>query len=342
MKTDIRDHTKKEVEAALAAAGEKKCHASRVFRCLAREGAASFYAMKGLSGGARAALASAYSLSPSPAPVKSVSAEDGTVKFLFRFAGGAPAESVLLRNKRGYSACISSQSGCACGCTFCATGAMGLNRDLRPSEITAQFAHCLGEAGGRLDSVVFMGMGEPFLNWENVDKAIRILSDPNGWGFPQRKITVSTVGVVPVMKELAASDLKIRLAVSIVTADEEQRSRLVPMEARYPLREVLKAAGNFCRTRRAGVLLEYVLFPGLNDSPAAAARLAALISGLNCRVNLIPLNPAVREGGADPERVAEFQRALVAAGVRTYLRPEKGSDIRAACGQLAADSKQRG
>lgn len=338
MKPDIRDHTREGLEEKLAAAGQKKCHAALVFACLYRKGAAGFDAMEGVPAGVRSALAAAYSLSPLPASDKSVSMKDGTVKFLFRFRGGAPAESVLLRNKGRSSACLSSQSGCACGCSFCATGAMGLNRDLKPSEITAQFAACLRAAGGWLDSVVFMGMGEPFLNWENVKKAVRILSDGAGWGFPQRKMTMSTVGVAPVIDELAASDLRIKLAISVVTADPELRARLVPLEKKYPLSGVIEAARNYCRARGVPVLFEYILFPGLNDSPADAERLAALIGGMDCRLNLIRHNPARDAGGGRPADAAGFQKRMIAAGVRTYLRPDKGSDIGAACGQLAADS----
>ena len=244
------------------------------------------------------------------------------------------AECVVLPAKDHQVACLSSQSGCACGCAFCATGALGLKRSLTPAEMIAQFEACLREAVD-LRSLVFMGMGEPFLNWENVEKTIRILSDSRGRHFPQVKMTVSTVGVIPVIEELTASDLRVRLAVSVIAADPELRARLAPMEKVYPLRRVLAAVRQYCAARRAHVMLEYILLPGVNDRPSDSAGLAELIEGIPCRLNLIPYNPPGGPGPAAP-RIKEFQRELIAAGVRAYLRTEKGADIAAACGQLAA------
>jgi 23S rRNA (adenine2503-C2)-methyltransferase len=196
-------------------------------------------------------------------------------------------------------------------------------------------ARALLDDGERVTNLVFMGMGEPFLNWENVRKAILILSDSRGRHFPQARMTVSTVGVIPVIEELTASDLRIRLAVSLVAADPELRARLAPMEKVYPLRRVLAAVREYCRVRKALVMLEYILLPGVNDRPSDSALLAKLIEGIPCRLNLIPYNPPGGPGPAAP-RIKEFQRELIAAGVLTYLRQEKGADIAAACGQLAA------
>ncbi len=263
---------------------------------------------------------------------------DGTAKLLFKFNDGAPAESVTLFNKGRASACLSSQSGCACGCRFCATGALGFRRDLTAAEITAQFEACRREAGGKLSSVVFMGMGEPFLNWENVKRAILVLSEQKGFNFPQSKMTVSTIGIVPGIKELAASGLKVKLAVSLVTSDAGQRAGLAPMDKKYPLPEVLAAAREYCRLSRNSVFFEYVLFDGLNDSPRCAGKLAALVEGIDCKINLIPYNRSAASEflPSGEARAKEFQKVLIGAGVRTYLRREKGSDILAACGQLAA------
>ncbi|OGS08853.1 MAG: hypothetical protein A2270_00095 [Elusimicrobia bacterium RIFOXYA12_FULL_51_18] len=267
-----------------------------------------------------------------------VSKIDGTVKLLFKFHDGAPAECVVLFNKGRASACLSSQSGCACACRFCATGAMGFNRDLTSSEITAQFDACLSEAGGDLGNIVFMGMGEPFLNWEHVKNAILFLSDQKGPAFPQSKMTVSTIGIVPVINELADSGLKIKLAVSLVTADNHQRAGLTPMEKKYPLTEVLEAAGKYCGKSGKSVFFEYILFDGFNDTHRYAEKLLDLIKGINCKINLILYNrfPGRDFSRSRMERVKEFQKALMKAGIRTYLRREKGSDIGAACGQLAA------
>ena len=333
MKPDLRGLTRPELEAALAGLGEKPSHAAGVFLAVHRRGAADLAALPGVPARACKALVRAFSLSPLPGPEQTQVSKDGTKKFLFRFKGGAPAECVVLPFKDRLTACLSSQSGCACGCKFCATGGLGLKRSLEPSEIVAQFEACLKEAG-TLNSLVFMGMGEPFLNWERVKKAILILSDSRGRHFPQAKMTVSTVGVIPVIEELAAGDLKVRLAVSVVAADEEQRARLVPMEQVYPIKKVVAAVREYCRAREALVMFEYILFRGVNDRPEDSAKLAALISDIPCRVNLIPYNPPGEPGGEFP-RVKEFQRELIAAGVRSYLRQERGADIAAACGQLA-------
>jgi len=330
---DIRCLTRTELAAALKGLGRDPSDAGPVFRAVHRRGAADPGALPGVPGRVCAALAPAFSLSPLAVPERVLAAGDGTKKLLLRFADGAPAESVVLPGKERLSACLSSQSGCACGCTFCATGALGLRRSLTAAEILAQFEACLKEAGA-LSSLVFMGMGEPFLNWENVRRAILILSDSRGRHFPQSKMTVSTVGVIPVIEELAASDLKVRLAVSVVAADPALRARLAPMEKKYPLRSVLAAARRYCAARRAHVMLEYVLLPGVNDRPADSTALAGLVRDIPGRVNLIPYNPPGGPGG-EPRRAKAFQRELIAAGVLAYLRAERGADIGAACGQLA-------
>ncbi|OGS13496.1 MAG: 23S rRNA (adenine(2503)-C(2))-methyltransferase [Elusimicrobia bacterium RIFOXYA12_FULL_57_11] len=335
---DIRDFTRQELAGALIALGEKGAKADRVFNCLYRKGAGAFEAMDGLTPEFKAKLARKYSLAPQPAVEKLVSKLDGTIKLLLRFADGAAAESVVLFNKKTVSACVSSQSGCACGCTFCATGALGFKRDLKPSEILAQYAACRQAAGRPLDSLVFMGMGEPFLNWANVKKSLLILSDNKGCNFPQQRITVSTVGVVPVIKELAESHLEIKLAVSVITADQQQRAQLTPMDKKYPLADIIKAARHYCTKTGRTVFFEYILFDGRNDTPEDARKLLTLIKDAPCKVNLIQDNQAPVSGTADQRfaKAKAFQDIIVAGGIRTHLRREKGADIAAACGQLAA------
>ena len=336
IKPDIRNYTRPELAELLVLLGGKRSGAARVFECLYKKNAGAFNAIDGISESVRGKLEAGYSLTQVSATYRQVSA-DGTAKLLFRFHDGAAVESVVVPGKGRVSACLSSQAGCACGCAFCATGGLGFKRDLAPSEIVGQFAACMHEAGGVLNSVVFMGMGEPFLNWENVKKSILILSDNKGFNFPQTKMTVSTVGIVPVIRELARSDLKIKLAISIITADKSQRAKLVPMEAKYPLAEVVEAARHYCLARKAQVFFEYIVFGGENDSVSDAEKFIELIKGIDCRLNLIPYNPQGPGDGATlrPERVKQFQKVLIAAGIRTYLRLEKGSDIMAACGQLA-------
>ena len=337
-KPDIRDFTRQELAGAVIALGATGSRADRLFNCLYRKGAESFEAMDGVPDGLRSKLADRYSLAPAPEVEKRVSKTDGTIKLLFRFPDGAAAESVVLFNKKTVTACISTQSGCACGCVFCATGGLGLTRDLRPSEILAQFAACRREAGVAPDSVVLMGMGEPFLNWANVKKSVMILSDNKGFNFPQTKITVSTVGVVPVIRELAESRLGIRLAVSIITAGDN-RAELAPIDKKYPLSAIIEASKYYCARTSRSVFFEYILFDGLNDSAQDAQKLIALIKGVNCKVNLITYNPNPAGAVFTPgriEKAKEFQKIMVEAGIRTHLRRKRGSDIAAACGQLAA------
>ncbi len=338
-KPDIRDFARQELAGAMISLGEKGSKADRIFNCLYKKGAESFDAMAGVPDELKNKLSARYSISQTPAPERRVSKIDKTVKLLFRFHDGAVAESVVLFNKETISACISSQSGCACGCRFCATGGLGLKRDLKPSEILTQFAACGREAGGAPDSVVFMGMGEPFLNWANVKKSVLILSDNKGHNFPQSKITISTVGVIPVIRELAESHLGIKLAISIITASEKQRAELTPMESKYPLTDIISAARHYCAKTGKSVFFEYIFFDGLNDSPQDAQKLLELIKGVNCKLNLIMYNQNPGGGDLRPgsmEKAKEFQKITVAAGVRTHLRREKGSDIAAACGQLAS------
>lgn len=334
MEADLRGLTRAEIAAALVSLGEKPGNAGAVFMAVHRRGAADLARLQNVPARVASALGRAFTLAPLPLPERKLVSADGTRKLLFRFPGNAPAECVVLPGKDQQTACLSSQSGCACGCAFCATGALGLKRSLTPEEIVAQFEACLREAVD-LRSLVFMGMGEPFLNWENVKKAILILSDSRGRHFQQVKMTVSTVGVIPVIEELTASDLRVRLAVSLIAADPELRARLTPMEKVYPLKLVLAAVRRYCAARKAHVMLEYILLPGVNDRPSDSALLAKLIEGIPCRLNLIPYNPPGGPGPAAP-RVKEFQLELIAAGVRAYLRAEKGADIAAACGQLAA------
>lgn len=334
---DIRDYTRSELAGIMVSLGEKKSCATRVFNCLYRKNAESFNAIADIPESVKGKLAERYSLALFSVIDRQVSKLDGTIKLLFRFQDGETAESVVLFNEKRASACISSQAGCACGCGFCATGGLGFKRDLTPAEITGQFAACLRSSGGALNSVVFMGMGEPFLNWENVKKSILILSDNKSYNFPQTKITVSTVGIVPVIRELAESDLKIKLAISIITADENQRAKLVPLNVKYPLREIIASARYYCARKAKQVFFEYILFKDLNDSPADAGKLLDLIKGIDCKINLILYNKC--EGkvfrGCALENAKEFQKIIMAAGIRTYLRKEKGSDISAACGQLS-------
>lgn len=336
-KTNLGDFSRAELERKIRILGGKPAAAASVFLRYykGREGE-----LNSLPEKLWKKISEKYPAAPEPSVEKKISSRDGTVKFLLTFEDGAPAECVLLHGKDGRTtACVSSQSGCSCGCKFCATGALGFRRNLEPSEIISQFKTVLAEAG-HIDSIVFMGMGEPFLNWDNVKRAILILSDPKAFSFSQGKITVSTVGIMPVIEELISSDLKIKLAVSVITSSDEKREKIAPMQKKYPISRVLSLVRRYVTAKQTQILAEYILFEGVNDSLEDADSLIRLLDGIDCRVNLIPVNRGVP--AEDVDRMAQaknFQQRLMDAGFRTYLRLEKGADISAACGQLAAGHK---
>lgn len=337
-KQNLGDLTREGLNTALRILGAKHSAAASVFLRYYKNRMSE---LEGLPASLWEKVIAKYPLPAEPTVSKQVSAKDGTKKLLLTFEDGAPAECVILNGKNNRrTACLSSQSGCMCGCKFCATGKWGFKRNLYPSEIVAQFKHCLAEADGVLDSIVFMGMGEPFLNWDNVKKAILILSDPKSFAFSQGKITVSTVGIIPVIEELITSDLKIKLAFSVITSDEKKRELITPMQAKYPMSDVLFSLRKYCEAKDTQILAEYILFDGNNDTEEDAMKLIKLLEGMKCRINLIPFNSSRVSDADKAEKAKAFQKILIDAGFRTYLRLEKGSDIMAACGQLAADLKK--
>ena len=272
---------------------------------------------------------------------ESTSSDGLTTKWLWA-AGpdGAQVETVLMRSAKRASVCVSSQAGCAMGCTFCATGQSGFERHLDVGEIVEQVARAQHATTQRVTHVVFMGMGEPLANYDPVWSAIERLHDD--FEISARRITVSTVGVVPGILRLATERLPVTLAVSLHAPDDELRSQLVPLDARYPIREVLDAAAEFAGARGRRVSFEYACIRGLNDTLAQADALARLLTAWpgvgGAHVNLIPLNPTIEFGGRAPEgiRIRAFADRLRAQGVNATIRRSRGSDIDAACGQLRA------
>ena len=274
----------------------------------------------------------------------SVSA-DGTTKFLIRYDDGATVESVLMPGYRPDRAagCVSSQVGCAMGCDFCASTLAGLQRNLEAGEIVEQFVQLklhAAQLGRRLTSLVFMGMGEPMHNLDNVIAAIRSIADPlmGGLGWPQ--ITVSTVGIVPGIERLAAADLNVHLALSLHAPDDATRSRLVPSNRRYPVAEIIDAARRFADNTGRVPTIEYCLLGGVNDSDEQAAALADLLAGFRAHVNLIPYNPigaglsGHRYAAPGLERRDAFLGILRRMGIVAHFRDTRGDDVNAACGQL--------
>ena len=267
---------------------------------------------------------------------------DGTRKYLWRLGDGEAIESVLIPSGERRTLCISSQAGCALGCVFCATGRMGFRRNLAAWEIAGQVRQIVADnPAEKPTNIVFMGMGEPLLNWPAVNTALTILNDPGGLGIGARHITVSTVGIVPGMLALAARPEQFRLAISLHAPGPGQRLRLMPIQKKYPMDEVLRAARAF----RKRITFEYVLIAGKNDSDADADKLAKLAHGLGAHVNLLPLHPGGAPGlvPTSGNRIRAFADRLRNQGVEAVVRRSRGLDIDAACGQLfvAMEKKQR-
>jgi 23S rRNA (adenine2503-C2)-methyltransferase len=339
---DLKDLTLPELEELVGALGERRYRATQIFRWIHQRGVRSFALMSDLPAPFREKLDRVAVIGG--ATVERVQESvDGTRKLLLRLRDGAAIESVLIPEEKRLTLCISTQVGCALACAFCATGKMGLRRHLTPGEIVDQVLRAGDLAGGarRITNLVFMGMGEPLHNYENTLKALRILCEEKGLHFSPRRITLSTVGMVPQMLRLG-EEIPVKLAVSLHAADDETRARLMPINRKYNLQAVLRACREFPRPQRLRITFEYVLLRGVNASPEDAERLARLLRGLPSKVNLIPFNE--HEGAAferpTDEEVAAFQKRLLAHGIPAMIRATRGRDIAAACGQLCVAAER--
>jgi 23S rRNA (adenine2503-C2)-methyltransferase len=324
------------LEATLRERGEPAFRTHQVWEWAAR-GAAGYVDMTNLPRALRDELESAVPFSTLTAESEREST-DGTVKTLFRTADGHPVEAVLMRYRDGRrSLCLSSQSGCPLTCTFCATGTMAFGRNLTASEIVDQALHFRRLT--EVDHAVFMGMGEPMLNLDEVLAAARRLPD---LGITHRRTTISTVGWLPGLKRFVNEvDEPIRLALSLHAPDDELRSRIMPVNDRYPIAEVVAQCVRHAQETRRRVFVEYVMLDGVNDAPEQAKALAALLGRDHFKVNLIPYNPTGLYDGSSRERIAAFRYALERARVPVTVRLTRGRDIEAACGQLAAAPRPR-
>lgn len=266
------------------------------------------------------------------------SSRSGTRKVLFRLADGETVEAVLLRHGRRMTLCLSTQVGCPVACTFCATGAGGYRRDLAPGEIVEQALHLLAgeDLGEKTPNIVYMGMGEPFLNYKAVVRSIRLMMEPDGLGIGARKITVSTVGHVPGIRRFARERWQVRLSVSLHAANDALRSKLVPMNQTYPLDRLSAALRDYQATAGRQLSLEWTLLNGVNDAVENAEELAVWMRALKASVNVIPYNavPGLPYAPPPRERCDAFCSALRDRGITATLREERGQDIDAACGQL--------
>ena len=330
--------------AALAGLGARPFHARQIYRWIYRRGIAEFARMTDLSLELRARLERTFAI-PNPAVAARSESTDGTVKFLLRLGDEREVESVFIPDTPAMTFCVSTQVGCAMRCGFCLTGRMGLLRNLTAGEIAAQvrvMAHDLGLAGRRFN-IVLMGMGEPLHNYDETMKALRMLAADCGLAVNPRRVTLSTVGVLPALERLAKEQLMPNLAVSLHATTEELRDRLVPVSRRYGLADLIAACRRFPAPRRDRITFEYVLLRDVNDGLADARRLAALLRGIRSKVNLIPLNeaPGIPYRRPSDARVDRFARTLAERRVTVSVRRSRGRDIRAACGQLIVEGTRR-
>jgi 23S rRNA (adenine2503-C2)-methyltransferase len=282
---------------------------------------------------------------PLEIPAETFVSKDGdTIKALITLTDGLKVETVLMRdkkNRRSNTICVSSQVGCPLDCCFCATGKMGFERNLNYLEIIGQvlfFARYLKKLSQKVTNIVFMGMGEPFLNYENVIEAIKIINDKNGFNLGARRISVSTVGIVEGIEKLAEEKLQINLAISLNAPEEALRSKVMPINKKYPIGQILKAVDNYIQKTHRRVMFEYVMMKDLNDSDECAEKLVRLVKKRLCFVNLIPYNPTGKYERSLSNRIRKFKEILEKGGVSVTQRHRFGVDIKAACGQLASGS----
>jgi 23S rRNA (adenine2503-C2)-methyltransferase len=362
--SDVAEMESGELAAMLEAQDIEPYHARQIYRWVYRRGIVDFHQMTDLSQPLRSRLAGSLLVS-SPRVADRAVSSDGTVKFLLELADGRRIESVFIpdtpaampdrgrpsagqpdrvRRERA-TLCISTQAGCAMTCRFCLTGRMGLARNLTAGEIAGQVRVLAGELGLRDKpfNIVLMGMGEPLHNYDATMKALRMLADGDGLAVSPRRMTLSTIGVVPALDRLAAEPLMPNLAVSLHATTEEQRDQIVPVNRAHGLADILDACRRFPLKRRNRITFEYVLLAGVNDTADDARRLARLLAGMRCKVNLIPLNeapaiPFTRPQDADIDR---FAAALAARHLTVSVRRSRGRDIRAACGQLIVEGSQK-
>lgn len=334
--TDIKSMTLAELQEVVAGLGEKPFRAKQIYSWLHERQAASYGEMTNLSKSLREKLKGEYPLTALEVVEVQTSKLDGTQKYLFRLWDGNVIESVLMKYHHGNSVCISSQVGCRMGCRFCASTIGGLTRNLEPSEMLDQIYRIQCLSGERVSNVVVMGTGEPLDNYENLIRFIQLLTGDGGMHLSQRNLTISTCGLVPRIRQLAQERLQITLALSLHAPNDEKRRELMPIAFKYSIDEILDACRFYFQQTGRRITFEYSLVRGVNDFQEDADQLAARIKGLNCHVNLIPVNP-VRERKfqqSTHQAVEKFKIKLEKCGINVTIRREMGSDIDGACGQL--------
>lgn len=342
-KTDILSLSLTELEQLLVDSGEKKFRAKQIFQWLHVKRVMDFDKMTDISVQLRQHLKQNFCINGLFMQKRLESAIDNTVKYLYRLPDGNFVETVLMDYSYGKSICVSTQVGCKMGCNFCASAIAGFVRHLAPSEILMQIYETERDAGTRVSGVVLMGIGEPLDNFDNVVKFLSLLSDKNGNNLSLRHVALSTCGLVPRIRQLADMKLQLTLSVSLHSPYDDKRSEIMPVNRTYNIDELIEACRYYIEKTGRRVTFEYAVIDGVNSSENDARKLAALLKGLNCHVNLIPVNP-VRERNYRTARsgVAEFAKRMGQKGINATVRRTLGSDIEAACGQLRRDAGSKG
>jgi 23S rRNA (adenine2503-C2)-methyltransferase len=330
----------------VAQLGEKPFRAKQLYQWMHEKLAESFDEMTNLSQSFRQKLKEQYTYTHLEMVDRRISAVDGTEKYLFRLADGNVIESVLMRYHHGNSVCISSQVGCRMGCRFCASTLGGLTRNLLASEMLDQVYRIQKISGERVSNLVVMGTGEPLDNYDNLLRFLQLLTDENGLHISQRNVTVSTCGIVENIRRLAQEKLQITLALSLHASSQEKRKELMPIAYKYELKEVLDACRYYFNETGRRLTFEYSLVGGVNDTEEDARQLAALVSDMNCHINLIPVNPIKERDYVQSEHrvIQAFKNKLEKYRINVTIRREMGRDINGACGQLRKsyiDSQER-
>jgi 23S rRNA (adenine2503-C2)-methyltransferase len=338
-KIDLKNLRPSELVEFLGSFGKERYRSIQILRWLYQKGVESFDEMTNLSKRFRQELSQIGFIS-TLSTLNMEQARDGTKKFLFQLKDGNRIESVLIPDKTRLTLCLSTQVGCALGCRFCLTGKIGWKRDLMVSEILNQILavrKMLPEKTS-ITNIVLMGMGEPLANYKNTLKAIELMAHPDAFKFSSRKITLSTVGLLPELEQLAEEKISFRLAISLNASEEETRSDLMPVNRRYPLNKILALCKKFPLRPRTRITFEYVMVEGINDSSQDAKRLLKILRGIPSKVNLIPLNeaPEIPFKKTSEEKIKRFQEILLEGGLTAIVRTSKGREISAACGQLQA------
>jgi 23S rRNA (adenine2503-C2)-methyltransferase len=335
LKANIKNFTYEELTNELINIGEKKFRAEQIFKWIHQENITSFNDMTNISKELRDKLDEKFSLHNFNI-IKKLESKDGTKKYLFDILDGNAIESVLMKYKYGYSICVSSQVGCKMGCKFCASTGIPFSRSLEAGEIVEQILAVQREENIRISNIVFMGIGEPLDNYENVIKAINIINDPKGLNIGTRHISISTSGLVPNIYRLAKENIQCTLSVSLHSSNNQKRSEMMPVNNMYPIEELMEACREYIKITNKRISFEYALAKDSNDNLDDAKELAKLLKGMLCHVNLIPINK-IDNGKytkSTNDNIIKFRDYLNEKGIVATIRRELGSDIDAACGQL--------